>query len=335
VVFVVNLIRSVKNQYRGVNAHLHSYWQNRGGWNSFHGNHIADLMRLLNTKLIPMGYSADFEPSLQIRRLDKPVGEPESDVTVFDLDPIRPGIPSKRLSDSDIDGLLVIPAVEWLSELPISEKRYNAIAIYEGTPTRRDLGEPIAWIELLSPSNKIHSRDKRIYQMKRSKIVRSGIVFVELDYLHESPPTSDVLARYRPRLGQSSSDAYPYRIAVIDPRPRLEVGKVYIGQFSVDDSIPTMPIPLNADDVLRFDFGVPYGKTLEETQYGFLWVDYSELPLRFERYSHADQTRIARRMLAVLEAKRDGVDLETGPFPVKEVTLEEALQQIEALKKEL
>jgi hypothetical protein len=54
--------------------------------------------------------------------------------------------------------------------------------------------------------------------------------------------------------------------------------------------------------------------------------------LNFDRYSEADQTRIAARMVAVLEAINNGLDLETAPFSVKNVTLPDALAQIEALK---
>jgi hypothetical protein len=57
-------IRDVtKNQYRGINAHLHSYWQAKGGWDTFHFNHIPDLMRLINGQL-PPGYVADLIQSL-------------------------------------------------------------------------------------------------------------------------------------------------------------------------------------------------------------------------------------------------------------------------------
>lgn len=62
-------VRSIRNQYHGISAHLHSYWQSRGGWHSFHGNHIADLLRALRAALLPMGYTADLESSFQVRRL--------------------------------------------------------------------------------------------------------------------------------------------------------------------------------------------------------------------------------------------------------------------------
>jgi hypothetical protein len=73
-----------------------------------------------------------------------------------------------------------------------------------------------------------------------------------------------------------------------------------------------------------------YQRTFEEALYGYDLV-YSELPPNFERYSPADQQRIAARMLAVLEAQRNGIDLETGPFAVQEIVLEEALGRIKEM----
>ena len=53
--------RSVRNQYLGINAHLHSFWQAVGGWSRFHTNHISDLLRMLRPLLLPLGYDADIE----------------------------------------------------------------------------------------------------------------------------------------------------------------------------------------------------------------------------------------------------------------------------------
>jgi len=33
---VMKAVRSIKNQYIGINAHLHSLWQSEGGWDEFH-----------------------------------------------------------------------------------------------------------------------------------------------------------------------------------------------------------------------------------------------------------------------------------------------------------
>lgn len=71
---------SKRNQYLGVNAHASSWLQNREGeWVSFHHDHITDLTRGLNA-ILPEGYEARSEHSLQIReitpRSDAPAGKP-------------------------------------------------------------------------------------------------------------------------------------------------------------------------------------------------------------------------------------------------------------------
>jgi Protein of unknown function (DUF4058) len=281
------VVHTIKNQYRGINAHLHSYWQHEGGWDSFHSSHIVYLTSALKSKLLPMGYTAEVEQSLQIRRYDEPAGKPESDVI-------------------DIEEELA---------------PYRAIGIYEYTANPRDRGEPVGWIELLSPSNKPGGQDAPSYRTKRYKILQSGIVFVELDYLDESPPTFGRMASKK-----------AYRIVVIDPRPAFLEGLVYPIEFDVDEPIPTIEIPLNADDIVKFDFNSPYQRTFEELFYGIELVDYQQLPINFDRYSPDNQTRIAARLLAVLKAVRNGVDLDKDvPLPVEEIALEDALAQLKTL----
>lgn len=315
---------SVKNQYHGINAHLHSYWQSMGGWASFHGNHIADLLRAMRAALLPMGYTADLESSLQVRRLDGPTDEPESDVTIFDPHPVCPFLPVESASNED--GVLVLPIPDALQEPPLSEREFMAIAVYQLAHRGRDQGRPVAWLELLSPSNKGGSQDATIYREKRSQLIHSGLVYIELDYLHESGSTLGQLGRYRIRQRQpADAHAHPYRIAVIDPRPDFDAGKAYIAEFDVDEMIPTVTIPLNGDDQLHFDFDAPYQKTYRETLYGLELVDYSKLPHRFDRYSPADQARIACRMVAVMRAEKNGDDLERGPFVATALPLVEAL----------
>lgn len=152
----------------------------------------------------------------------------------------------------------------------------------------------------------------------------------QLDYLHETPPTFWRLADYT----QNEPNTHAYRIVVLDPRPNFKAGRAYLREFDVDAPIPPMTIPLNAGDKLEFDFGRVSQKSYEEILYGYD-MDYTELPMNFDRYSKADQRRIAARMLSVLEAACNGVDLESGPFPVKDIELEAALAQIEILKQQL
>jgi len=69
-----------------------------------------------------------------------------------------------------------------------------------------------------------------------------------------------------------------------------------------------------------------------ETLYGLELVDYHHLPHHFDRYSPADQTRIANRMVAVLQAAQAGIDLESGPFAADALPLAEALAKLDLYK---
>ena len=122
-------------------------------------------------------------------------------------------------------------------------------------------------------------------------------MFVELDYLHESPPTIRRVANYTVH----ETDAYPYRITVIDPRPDVYQGEGRVRQFDVSMPIPTVTIPLNDRDVLKFDFNVPYQKSFEETLYGDE-VDYEQLPVNFGAYNAVDQATIRQRMTEITES---------------------------------
>jgi hypothetical protein len=324
-------IRSIKNQYRGINAHLHSLWQAKGGWNSFHTAHIDDLMRLMKAQLRPMGYTADLEQSVQVRRLDELAGEPESDVSIYDLNPVRAAQVPPRFPTGSQQLILDIPQALQLGRF--SAKKLSAVGIYHVEPGNDERGKPVAWVELLSPSNKPGGRDDGDYYNKRLKLIESGIELVEIDYLHESGPTLANVPVYRVRKNQlADPNSHPYRIAVINPRPAVEEGQVIVTGFDVDNLIPIIPIPLNGLDVLDFNFGAAYTKTIEEAFYGDE-VNYSQLPLNFERYSPEDQSSILNRMLTVLTAAQEGKNLETIDVskPINDLSLEDALEKFKTL----
>jgi len=323
-------VRSVKNQYAGINAHLNSWLQSESGWNSFHSNHIADLTRLMRVQLLPMGYSADTEQSLQIRRFGEEARTPKSDITIYDRQPFRHQ-PVNSVQPNDTHEL-VLSLPELLEFDEESGDYHWAVAIYE-TPELSPQGEPVAWVELLSPSNKPMGRDFDSYREKRLNILQSGIVFVEIDNLHHQPPTFGSLASYSSRRKNQPREtgSYPYRIAIIDPRPDFYEGQGRPRQFGVDENIPQLVIPLNAGDQFEFDFGAAYRKTFEEMIYG-QQIDYLQLPVSFERYSPDDQARIVSRMLAVIDAASAGADLESNPLAVEPISLEAGLAQLEQLQ---
>lgn len=325
-------IKSVKNQYLGINAHLHSYWQGNGDWGEFHASYIIDLSRALKAQLAPLGYVAGIQKSLQIRRLNTNAGKPESDVTIYDTHPTRPFLAPKTQPQGAYDMVIALPDV--LETEEEEEEEFRALAIYEAKPDpAEELGEPVAWIEVLSPSNKPGGPHLEAYRRKRRKLLDSAIVFVEVDYLHESAPTFERIPNYRAvaRRMIETTNAHPYRILVIDPRPLVSQGKLYTYQFDSDQLIPVVTIPLSASDYIEFDFGYSYQRTLQDERFAYMHVNYTQLPVNFNRYSKADQARIANRMVAVIEAAQRGIDLETGPFPTPALALEAALQQIDAL----
>ncbi len=323
-------IHSIHNLYRGINAHLHSLWQAESGWSGFHTNQISDLYKTLRAQLLPIGYDAEIEDSLQIRRIEGSARNPRADVLVYDTQPD----PAPATVQSLKSGAFRYPAMELLAEDLVSETPFRALAIYRLRPDQAARGTPVAWIELLSPSNKIGD-DAEIYHAKRMDVLHAGIVFVELDYLHETPPTLAALPNYRGL--QSTKLAlrpHPYRVVVIDPRPALESGWGDVIPFHVDDPLPRVNIPLSGEDSLDFDLDVPYRKTFEESLYGRS-VDYARFPLNFDHYSPFDQARIARRMLAVCGAVARGVDPDTATIQIGEyeyLDLDEALRRLAVLQ---
>jgi hypothetical protein len=318
-------VNTINNQYLGVNAHLHSYLQHQGEWNGFHTIHISHLAITLQAQLRLMGYEARAEQSLQIRRAGQVIGYPRSDVTIYDPITDRPPQTASSAPTNVGEVVMSIPTLLNLREDDI--EYYRAIGIYEIKTNRAEQRQPVVWIELLSPANKPTGSHFPDYKQKRAEILQSGVVFVEIDYLHHYPPAFESLPNYR----LLEPDSHPYRITILDPRPDFFAGQGRSRQFNVDDPIPTMTIPLNAGDALPFDFGTPYHKTFVEMFYGDK-VDYAQLPDAFDFYNPDDQTRIVQRMLAVLKAAQTGTDLETGPFLVESLALEDGLAQLEAWK---
>jgi len=67
--------------------------------------------------------------------------------------------------------------------------------------------------------------------------------------------------------------------------------------------------------------------------YGLELIDYAQLPRNFDRYSADDQARMVVRMLAILKASREGVDLEANaPLLIEPISLEEGIKQLATLQ---
>lgn len=297
-------LRTATNQFRGINPLLNSYLQVDGDWDNFHLRHITDLIDFLNRDLADIGYVAKLERSLQSRKEDDYMRSLGFDIVV--------NAPVPLVSDREAgQERITLPLQELLAMDEEEVDTYRAIGIYRKSGTGAG-NQIVAWIELLSPSNKPGGRHHQIYQEKRKVILQSGLVFVEIDYLHHQLPTIAVPA-YPDHAGSS-----PYRILMINPRPHWldAVGQVY--PFHVDDPLPTLDIPLGVEDMLHFDFNAPYQHTIADL-ISPESVDYAALPAAWGRYSKDDKARILSRLLAL---RSDGI-VET-PAAVKQLSLDEA-----------
>ncbi len=318
------------NQYRGINAHLHSLFQASSGWRGFHGNQITHIAAALQDVLIPLGYIAQTEEGLQVRRLDEGSTTRIADVAIIDTNPAeRFPIPVPVASRTN-EAYLPLRELIALEDDAIDE--YMAIAIYRLQDNQTALGPMVAWLELLSPSHKPGSSDFSSYVHKRRQLLRQGIIFIELDYLHASPTTLERLGSYQPRHkgGPRMPGAHPYYILVIDPRPSWEDGEGRWVGFDVDEPIPEMLLPLAGADHITFNFNAAYQRSFTELFYGRR-VNYAALPLAFDLYSPDDQARILSRMIAVMQAAERGENLEQPPEPVETLPLDEALRQFDAM----
>jgi len=287
-------IRSSKNEYHGINAHLHSYFQSKGGWSSFHTSYITDLAKAIDAKL-PLGYLVDLEQSLQIREFHTESGErlrkPTPDITIYDTQPStqRPISP-----EGGTTATLVQPVIDTI-ELD-EQAYYTAILIY-AVGEDESLGRAITRIELLSPTNK-SGEGYLQYREKRATALRIGVGLIEIDYLHET----DSPIKGVPSYSRRQPGSHAYTITVNDPKPSLEKGLSKTFGFSVDDPIPMIDIPLAGEESLSLDFGAVYNQTFVSLGAYSHRVDYEQLPENFQSYNEADQERIREVMRRVVSA---------------------------------
>jgi hypothetical protein len=290
-------LHSRKNEYRGVNAHLHSIFQNEEGWQGFHNGHVTDLGRVLSHAL-PPGYRVDMERSLQIREYHPDTGEkirrPQPDVTLYHKETAAPH--AQRTSAASVVPTLTQP-IRAAIERDDDSLYYTALVIYKTAPDNR-LGIPVTRIELLSPTNK-EGDGYQLYREKRNATLESGLRLVEVDYLHQTPSPVKNIPPY-----PQHPKAFAYSITVSNPTPTFDEGLSATYGFGVDEAIPAIDVPLLGDDVVIVDFSAVYQRTFEDFATYSQLVDYSELPLRFETYSGVDQERIRGVMARAADATK-------------------------------
>ncbi len=264
------------NRYRGINAHLHSYFQTKSGWAGFHTEHITHLREAID-RVLPPGYYVLAEQSLQLAFYDVDhtiIQRHRPDVAVYGQ-----GTAETQSSTA----ATATPTTVFPIEVTLSDPEFLASVVI----IRNE--HPVTRIELLSPANKPPGSHYRDYLSRRDDTIAFGINLIEIDYLHERRSPISVIPDYT----QREPGSYPYSILVNEPQ---QAETRYYG-FRVDDPLPMLHLPLADDDRIQLDFGQVYDHTFNANSfYSTVCVNYDEPPLNFDSYDPTDQQRIQEVM---------------------------------------
>lgn len=195
------------------------------------------------------------------------------------------------------DGYVVLAESSLQKRDETDDEEYMAgLVIYRVDEEDSSHGQPLIHIELIIPADK----DRRAeYLARRQAVLQSGIILIELNYLHEYPPFIAEIPDYTSQV----PDAYPYHIAVTHLDRSIEHPDLQMYGFGVDEPIPTVTLSLlDVDDSdLEIDFHVAYHAVFESMKFWGSVVDYAREPANMERYREDDQERIRTRMAQIAE----------------------------------
>lgn len=287
-------IYSEKNLYPGINPHLNSALQLKGGgWEMFHAETISAIRRMLDVHL-PSNYYATSEKSLQLSEVGLDHlrdSTTRPDVSIIKrADALEPRSPVTVAQPS-----MTLLLDDYLTD----EDFLDAVNIYQ-----YHLGEfpgrLVTRIEILSPTNKLPNRiGYNHYLVKRGETLQAGVNLVEIDYLHTTKPILKELPSYH----DYEPVAFPHMILVSFPHKDDQRGRTDVYGIGIDDSLPTIAIPLSKETLVALDLGAIYNRLYAETRVFQLMSDYAAEPAQFDRYQPQDRQRI-RAMMAAIAAER-------------------------------
>ena len=278
-----------ENQYVGVNPHLMSELQTPGSGSNtslypdFHLSGIAQIKNTLNRELLPPGYRANAETSLQISSKYES-SSPEPDVGIYSKSP-RAALSGKEKRESAAQPSAVLDLVIEQPDHPM------------GIGIHNKLGQLVTWIEVLSPSNMPGQPHAAAYQANRARCLKSGVPLVEIDLLHEYRSPTPGVPPYPPVEGQTEA-SNPYLITVSNPRAE----EVEMYRWGINEHLPIVAIPLGGHDAIDFNFHSWWENIWRDGRLGD-FVDYSVEPARMNKYSTRDQEIIREPMQTIAETR--------------------------------
>ena len=195
---------------------MNPYLERPALWPDFHNTYLPRLRGALAALVRPR-YFVRLQENVYLRELpDRGVGIR----VVPDLGvrggPPRAGGPAAATAVAPARVRLPLPAVE--------EVREPRVEVVSAADDRL-----VTVVELLSPTNKLPGGDRAAYLTKRSRLVRAGVNYVELDLLRAGPRSLDDLP----------ACDYAVLVARSPDLPRAD-----LWPLGLADPLPPVPVPL-------------------------------------------------------------------------------------------
>jgi len=169
-----------------------------------------------------------------------------------------------RQSHLPLESETAVLAEPIIVEVPIREKVYEDYLEIVETATHR----VITVIEILSWSNKQPGRDRKAYEAKRNRIFQTETNLVEIDLLRAGQPMPFVFSKTNGHISH-------YRILI---KRGDNEWQAYLYPFSIRNSIPIFPLPLQpGDSELPVRLGEILNETYDVLRYASR-IDYSQYP---------------------------------------------------------
>jgi len=239
------------NPFPGMNPYLES----RGLWPDVHNSLIA-VMKSFLRRTLPFRYTVIMDERVGIG--NDPSRDPPARYAEPDLSIRGGGVRERALAPYQTEGRVT-------ARLPWTDEAAREWYVTIGERSRED-HDPVAIVELMSPSNKLtagHGRSQ--YLEKRERIIASGTHLVEIDLTRVGRPM--------PVEGYDGDAPYRHLISRWEVRPEVD-----LYPFRLQTPIPDVPVPLlEGDD----DAVVPLGALLHdmyEQDYYVNYVDYKGDP---------------------------------------------------------
>jgi hypothetical protein len=199
---------------------MNPFLEQDDAWHDFHERFMPTAAERLGEQVVP-DYIVKIDEHVYIHEM--PPGSRDflgrADLTVGPT-----GIRGERRAGVDLlepPARVQIPAmdVEGLAYIEIRDRK------------SRDL---VTVIELLSPSNKRSGPDREQYLSKRSRLLRGGVNFVEIDLLRTGRPLP---------LDDRPGCDYSVMVSRVEDRPVADFWPI-----GLRERLPTIPVPLRAGD---------------------------------------------------------------------------------------